>query len=164
MLSEKKFHGIKEWQTWCTEGGTRESLEDYIWHTRMIWTVSQNPLLRDLPKSQNLMLIFNESRIKMREVWDFVHKARAGSALGMDGISHKLYENCLCVLRKLTVLLQQVWKKVIVPQEWCLADGIWIPKEMQSKGITNFRPISLLNVQGKYFGEFIGYTFFLVLK
>ncbi len=28
--------------------------------------------------------------------------------------------------------------KGIVPQEWCLADGVWIPNEMQSKGITNF--------------------------
>ena len=36
----------------------------------------------------------------------------------------------------------------IVPQEWCLSDDIWIPNEMQSKGITNFRPISLLNVEG----------------
>ena len=53
--------------------------------------------------------------------------------------------------RKLTVLLQQAWKKGIVPEEWCLADGIWIPKEMQSKGITNFRPISLLIVEGKIF-------------
>ena len=41
--------------------------------------------------------------------------------------------------------------KGIVPQEWCLADGVWIPNEMQSKGITNFRSISLLNVERKIF-------------
>ena len=79
--------------------------------------------------------MFNDTGIKLKEVQDFVYKACAGSALGMNGISYKLYKNCPCVLKKLTVLLQQVWKKGIVPQKWCRADGIWIPKEMQSKGI-----------------------------
>ena len=53
--------------------------------------------------------------------------------------------------KKLTVLFQQVLKKGILPQEWCLADGIWIPKEMQLKGFKTFRPISLLNVERKIF-------------
>ena len=107
--------------------------------------------LRDLPKPQDPTVMFDDSAIKLKEVQDFVRKACVGSAPGLNGISYKLYKNCPCVLRKLTVLLQQVWKKAIVPQEWCLANGIWIPKEMQSKGITNFRPISLLNVEGKIF-------------
>ena len=93
---------------------------------------------------------------KLKEVRDFVNKASAGSAPGMNGISHKLYKNCPHVLRKLTVLLRQVCKKDIVPQEWCLADGIWIPKEMQSRGITNFCPISLLNVERKIFFGVLG--------
>ena len=94
--------------------------------------------------------MFDDSGIKLKEVRDFIHKACAGSAPGMNGILYKLYKNCPRVLRKLAVLLQQAWKKGIVPQEWCLAD-IWIPKEMQSRGITNFRPISLLNVEEKIF-------------
>ena len=97
--------------------------------------------------------MFDDSGIKIKEVWDFVHKAHSGSAPGLNGISYKLYKYCPRVLRKLTVLLQQAWKKGIVPQEWCLADGIWIPKEMQSRSITNCRPISLLNVEGKIFFE-----------
>ena len=56
------------------------------------------------------------------EVQDFIHKACTGSAPGMNGISYKFYKNCPCVLRKFTVLLQQVWKNGIVPQEWCLVD------------------------------------------
>ena len=79
------------------------------------------------------MVIFDDSGIKLKVVRDFVHKAHAGSAPSLNGISYKLYKNCPRVLRKLTVLLQQAWKKGIVPQEWCLADGIWIPKEMQSR-------------------------------
>ena len=83
--------------------------------------------LRDLPKPQDPTVMFDDRGIKLKEVRDSVHKARADSAPGLNGISYKLYKNCLRVLRKLTVLLQQAWKKGIVPQEWCPADGIWIP-------------------------------------
>ncbi|GFO40953.1 reverse transcriptase [Plakobranchus ocellatus] len=31
------------------------------------------------------------------------------------------------------------------------AEGVYIPKEQDSKGINQFRPISLLNVEGKIF-------------
>ena len=95
--------------------------------------------------------MFDDSGIKLKEVRDLIHKAWAGSAPGLNGISYKLYKHCARVLRKLTVLLQQAWKRDIVPQEWCLAHGICIPKEMQSRGIINFRPISLLNIEGKIF-------------
>ena len=124
-------------------------------HLRMTYSDDLNgipiPPLRDLPKTQDPTVMFDDSGIKLKEVRDFVPKAHPGRAPGLNGISYKLIKNCPCVLRKLNVLLQQAWKKAIVPQEWCLADGIWIPKEMQSRGITNFRPISLLNVEGNIF-------------
>ena len=131
-------------------GVPKEELEN---HLKMTYSDDLNgipiPPLRDLPKPQDPTVMFDDSGIKPKEVRDFVHKARAGSAPSLNGISYKLFKNCPRVLRKLPILLQQAWKKAIVPKERCLADGIWIPKEMQSKGITNFRPISLLNVEGK---------------
>ena len=134
----------------------KEELEN---HLRITYSDDLNgvpiPPLRDLSKSQDPTVMFDDSGIKLKEVRDFVHKARAGSAPSLNGISYKLYKNCPRVLRKLTILLQQAWKKGIVPQEWCLADSIWIPKEMQSIGITKFRLISLLNVEGKYFLGFL---------
>ena len=97
-------------------------------HLRMTYSDGLNGIpttpLRDLPKLQDPMVMFDDNRIKLKEVRDVVHRVCSGSALGINGISYKLYKNCPCVLRKLTVLLQQVWKKGIVPQEWCLADGI----------------------------------------
>ena len=130
----------------------KEELEN---HLKMTYSDDLNgipiPPLRDLPKPQDPTVMFDDSGIKLKEVSDFIHNARTGSAPGLKGILYKLYKNCPCVLKKLTVLLQQAWKKDIVLQEWCLADGIWIPKEMQSRSITNFRPISLLNVEGKIF-------------
>ena len=106
------------------------------------------PPLVDLAKPQDPMVMLNDSRINLRKVQDFIYKAHAGCALSMNGISYELYKNCPCVSKPI-VLLQWVWKKGSVPQEWCLADGIFIPKEMQSKGIINFYPISLLNVEGE---------------
>ena len=130
----------------------KEELENYL---RMAYSDDLNGIpispLRDLPNPRDSTVMFDDSRIKLKKVHDFVHKARAGSALGLNRISYKLYKNCPRVLRKLTVLLQPAWKKGIVPQEWCLADGIWILKEMQSRGITNFCLISFLNVEGKIF-------------
>ena len=46
------------------------------------------PPLRDLPKPQDPTVTFDDSRIKLKEVRDFVHKACAGSASGMNGISY----------------------------------------------------------------------------
>ena len=94
-------------------------------------------------------LAFDMSNLKAKEVREFVRKARTNSASGMNGLSYKLYKNCPLVLGELMVLLQRAWKEDLIPQDWCLADGIQIPKEKNSVGIGNFRPISLLNVEGQ---------------
>ena len=90
-------------------------------HLKMTYSDDLNgisiPPLRDLPKPQDPTVMFDDSGIKQKEFRDFVHKARTGSAAVLNGISYKLYKNCPRVLRKLTVLLQQAWKKAIVPQK-----------------------------------------------
>ncbi|GFN73711.1 tetratricopeptide repeat protein [Plakobranchus ocellatus] len=42
-------------------------------------------------------------------------------------------------------------EQIKISKEWMTADGVYIPKEQDSKGINQFRPISLLNVEGKIF-------------
>ena len=44
-----------------------------------------------------------------------------------------------------------VWKKQSIPKAWRRAGGIFIPKERDSVEINQFRPICLLNVEGKVF-------------
>ena len=94
----------------------KEELEN---HLRMIYSDHLNgipiPSVRDLSKPQDPTVMFNV--MKLGEVRDFVYKARADSALGMNGISYKWYKNCPYVLRKIIVLLQQVRKKGIVSQK-----------------------------------------------
>lgn len=131
---------------------SQKEIEDHLYKTYTDKS-SNIPIsfMENLPILKDPIFSFDIQHIKFGEVLDFVRKARAGSAPGVNGISYKLYKNCPRVLRKLTGLLQRTWKQGTVPQDWCLANGIWIPKEMNSKGIPNFRPISLLNIEGKIF-------------
>ena len=64
---------------------------------------------------------------------------------------YKLYKMCPLLLRRLWRLLKVVWRKGDVPASWKEAEGIFTPKERNSKMVNQFRTISLLNVEGKIF-------------
>ena len=87
----------------------------------------------------------------MKEASDVVKKARSGSAPGPNGIPYKVYKMCPMLLRRLWTLLKVIWRKGKVPDCWQQAEGIFTPKEKGSKHVTEFRTISLLNVEGKIF-------------
>ena len=80
--------------------------------------------------------------LRLYEAREFIRKARTCSAPGLNGKSFKLYKNCLTVLEQLVCLLQRARREGYVAQEWCLADGVWIPKEENSIGVGSFCPIS----------------------
>ena len=49
--------------------------------------------------------------------------------------------------------MRQMFRKKDAAERWYIAEGIYLPKEEESKEIGQFRTISLLNVDGKiYFG------------
>ena len=87
-----------------------------------------------------------------------------GKAPGINGIQFKLLKNCPRVLKILTTLLQRVWRHKIVPQKWCLVDGIWIRKVMNAEGIKDFRPISLLNLERKILFGIVTCCMYVVLS
>ncbi|XP_052224708.1 uncharacterized protein LOC127840340 [Dreissena polymorpha] len=58
---------------------------------------------------------------------------------------------CPLLLMRLWRLLKVVWRKGDVPEAWKDAEGIFTPKERNSKTVNQFRTISLLNVEGKIF-------------
>lgn len=80
-----------------------------------------------------------------------MEKARSSSAPGPNGIPYKLYKDCPKVLELLWYLMRTAWKKQLIPSEWQRAVAIFIPKEANSKDISQFRNIALLNVEGKIF-------------
>ena len=94
---------------------------------------------------------FDNYPIKLGEVKDFVRKAISKSTPGINGISYKLYKSSPKVLTSLWKFLRVAHIKKLIAEDRGLADGIYIPKEKISKILEQFRPISLLNVEGKIF-------------
>ncbi|XP_071500367.1 uncharacterized protein [Diadema antillarum] len=102
-----------------------------------------------LLRPQEPEVSFDLSELKLWEVEAVVKKARAGSAAGQNGLSYKLFKYCPRIRRVLWRILRVLWRERIVPVSWCVAEGVYIPKERDAKGIGQFRPISLHNVDGK---------------
>ena len=61
------------------------------------------------------------------------------------------YKKCPNVLKWLHANQKLAWKNRHISNQWMIADGVYIPKEQNSKDINQFRQISLLNVEGKIF-------------
>ncbi|GFO36627.1 LOW QUALITY PROTEIN: polyprotein [Plakobranchus ocellatus] len=94
---------------------------------------------------------FDRKPPSLQEVIAVVNKARAKSAPGPNGVPYLLYKRCPNVLKKLHKILRSAWKNIKISKEWMTAEGVYIPKEQDSKGINQFRSISLLNVEYKIF-------------
>ena len=94
---------------------------------------------------------FNLAVPSYEEVKSVVRKARNRSAPGPNGIPYLLYKRCPRVLKILHMLDESAWETGRVDNEWKRAEGVYIPKEKDSRSLTQFRPISLLNVEGKVF-------------
>ncbi|GFR96248.1 polyprotein [Elysia marginata] len=92
---------------------------------------------------------FNNKPPNLKEIEAVVYKARAKSAPGPDGLPYLLYKRCPNVLKWLHKIVRSAWNNIKVSKEWMTAEGVYIPKEQNSKEINQFHPISLLNVEGK---------------
>lgn len=66
---------------------------------------------------------------------------------------YKIYKNCPKIMKRLAKLLQTLWKKHQEPWLWTLAEGCFVPKELNSSGLDKF--LSLLDVEGKVFWSII---------
>ena len=82
------------------------------------------------------------------EVKEVTRKARFGQ---LSAIPYKVYKMCPFLLKRLWRLPKVVWREGEVPDAWKEAEGIFTPKERDSKSVNQFRTISLLNVEGKIF-------------
>lgn len=80
-----------------------------------------------------------------------VYQVRTASAPGPNGVPYKVYKNAPDVCRFLWRLMQTVWQKRSIPKVWHRAGRVLIPKEKDATDISQFSPISLLNVKGKTF-------------
>ena len=109
------------------------------------------PEIRGLKRPTAPGTQFHLGPISEKEVEDFVKKARAKSAPGGDGVSYKVFKYCKKLRKTLHNLLGGLWVEKDVVEEWCKAEGVYLPKEQNAAKIGQFRPISIINVVCKIF-------------
>ena len=130
----------------------RQELEEHLRRT-----YSNSDRDRDLPWVEDLVRLtepgvpFDLSPLHRKEVDDFIEKVRSASAPGPNGVPYSIFKTCPKVTHRLWHLLCIAWNKEIIAPSWNKAEGIYLPKEENSIGISTFHPISLLNVGGKIF-------------
>uniref|UniRef100_A0A3B1K6T8 Reverse transcriptase domain-containing protein n=1 Tax=Astyanax mexicanus TaxID=7994 RepID=A0A3B1K6T8_ASTMX len=124
-------------------------------HFKSVYTEKERSsdldLPADMPPLGDIEWKMDVNPPRWSEVQEVVKAAKAGSAPGPNGVPYRSYKSAPDVLKFLWKLMAIVWKKGIIPKEWHRAGGVLIPKEKDSVAIDQFRPISLLNVEGKIF-------------
>ena len=82
---------------------------------------------------------------------------RNASAPGLNGIPYKVYKKCPKTSKFLFKIFQACFKRCQIPIQWRSAQEIFIPKVSTPSNtkISDFRPIALLNVEGKLFFSLI---------
>ena len=106
---------------------------------------------RDIPVVPLPTSIFSLASPSLEEVRHVIRKARNRSAPGPNGVPYLLYKRCPKVLYLLHSLIKKAWQSGRVDDEWKVAEGVYISKERDSHSLSQFRSISLLNVEGKVF-------------
>ncbi|GFO37480.1 polyprotein [Plakobranchus ocellatus] len=81
---------------------------------------------------------FDSKPPSLQEVIAVVNKARAKSAPGPNRVPYLLYKRCPNVLKTLHKILRSAWKNIKISKEWMTAEGVYIPKEQDSKEYTSF--------------------------
>ena len=129
---------------------TKEEVEKYLQDIHS--DPKREEPLRDIPRIEQPnepIQAFDLTELSLSEVQQVVAKARSKSAPGPSGIPYLLYKKCPKLTKMLHKLMKTAWKKEIVPECWTRAEGCFVPKELNSEGIKQFRTISLLDVEGK---------------
>jgi hypothetical protein len=131
ILEEKR-----PWQLSCS----REEVEEHLKQTHSDQSrhveMESHKRIAPVPMPE---VAFTEGEPTLKEVQEIIKKARSKSAPGPNGIPYKVYKSCPKLLRRLWKLLKVVWLKGDVPAKWQRAEGIFVPKEEDSKNIGQFR-------------------------
>ena len=107
--------------------------------------------LKGLLPTPNLSKSFNFSSLKYDDFKHLLCTQHNASSPGLNGIPYKVYKKCPQIGTFLFNLFKCCIKNCVVPIQWRYAKEIYIPKSKTpvSSNIKDFRPIALLNVEGK---------------
>ena len=119
------------------------------------WLVKNVPLadLEDLPDKPPLQKSFPTNCFCFEQFFQILSTRRNASAPGLNVIPYKVYKKCPKINKFLFKIFLSCTNKGIIPLQWQSAKEIYIPKVKPptAHNISDFRPIALLNVEGKLF-------------
>ena len=109
--------------------------------------------LEDLPPEPSLLKKFSKSSFSYHDFLEILLTRRNASAPGLNGIPYKVYKKCSKISKFLFKIFQACFKRCEISIQWRSAQEIHIPKvsNPSENKLLDFRPIALLNVEGKLF-------------
>ena len=109
--------------------------------------------LEGLPREPCLLKRFNNGSFSYDDFFKILSTRRNASAPGLNGIPYKVYKKCSKINKFLFKIFQACFKRCEIPIQWRSAQEIYIPKvsSPSENKLSDFRPIALLNVEGKLF-------------
>ena len=109
--------------------------------------------LEGLPTEPSLLKTFNKSSLSYDDFFEILSTHRNASASGLNGITYKVYKTCSKINKFLFKIIQASFKRCEIPIQWRRAREIYIPKvsSPSENKLSDFRPIVLLNIEGKLF-------------
>ena len=107
--------------------------------------------LEGLPESPSMSKPFSLVALKYDDFVSILNTRRNASALGYNVIPYKVYKKCNKINSFLFNVFKSCVKNCVIPIQWRYAKEIHIPKSKtpSESNIKDFRPIALLNVEGK---------------
>ena len=107
--------------------------------------------LEGLPQEPPLLKKFNKSSFSYDDLFAILATRRNASAPGLNGIPYKVYKKCPKTSQFLFKIFHACFKRCEIPIQWRSAQEIYIPKVSTPSDtkLSDFRPIALLNVEGK---------------
>ena len=102
--------------------------------------------LEGLPPEPSLLKRFNKRSFSYDDFFEILSTHTNTCAPGLNGIPYKVYKT-------VPKFFQPCFKKCEIPIQWQIAQQIYMPKfsSISENKLSDFRPIALLNVEGKPF-------------
>ena len=115
------------------------------------------PPLDGLPPAPTLLKNFDSTSVRYQDLLPILNSRRNASSPGINMIPYRVYKKCPRITSFLFKIFKSCLKLSNVPIQWRIASEVYIPKKKppNPSAIEDFRPIALLNVEGKLFFSLI---------
>ena len=115
------------------------------------------PPLDGLHPAPTLLKNFDSTSVRYQDLFPILNSRRNASSPGINMIPYRVYKKCPRITSFLFKIFKPCLKLSNVPIQCRIASEVYIPKKKppNPSAIEDFRPIALLNVEGKLFFSLI---------